>query len=262
MNANNIADVSDALSKLSITGDKESIKSLNIRGKVKSSIPRGPKYEQLQQALAAIDKTPTSATSAPSCSSAQHCSTAGTSLLMTRISEMSAYFPGLDVSSFLTEPYLFMQPTIAKPPGTSTASTSARAFGMIILVKGFPKNCRWFRCRHFNSILADGLVRANGKLRAGDELLEISGERLFDMNHVEVVAISKELPQDARKQINPTWYRANDIKSYAGLIQQKWYVVTGSYDQGQLLSGCGTTPVFCIAIGIISQNGMTWLAVF
>lgn len=100
---------------------------------------RGPKYEQLQQAIAANDKIPTSATSTPSRSSAQHCSTAGTSLLMTSSSEMSAYFPGLDVSSFLPESDAFMHSTFVKPAETSTASTSATAFGVDNISEELPK---------------------------------------------------------------------------------------------------------------------------
>lgn len=58
---------------------------------------------------------------------------------------------------------------------------------------------REVRPHHYiRSILADGPVGINGKLRAGDELLEVNGERLFGMNHLEVVAILKELPIDVR----------------------------------------------------------------
>lgn len=58
---------------------------------------------------------------------------------------------------------------------------------------------REVRPHHYiRSILADGPVGVNGKLRAGDELLEVNGERLFGMNHLEVVAILKELPIDVR----------------------------------------------------------------
>uniref|UniRef100_A0A1A9X3T8 Patj homolog n=1 Tax=Glossina brevipalpis TaxID=37001 RepID=A0A1A9X3T8_9MUSC len=240
---------------------------------------RGPKYEQLQQAIAANDKIPTSAPSTPSRNSTQHCSTMGTSHLMTSSSEMSAYFPGLDVSSFLTESDSFMQQAASKPAETVTASTSMSTFGIdniseevpkilspervteceqqepsiqaknnillarhkyytdpeltpeveqeiirkwkkvmgsdvdiiVAQIKKFPigglgislegtvdvEGGREVRPHHYiRSILADGPVGVNGKLRAGDELLEVNGERLFGMNHLEVVAILKELPQD------------------------------------------------------------------
>lgn len=58
---------------------------------------------------------------------------------------------------------------------------------------------REVRPHHYiRSILADGPVGVNGVLRSGDELLEVNGERLLGMNHIEVVAILKELPQDVR----------------------------------------------------------------
>ncbi|XP_037951485.1 patj homolog [Teleopsis dalmanni] len=58
---------------------------------------------------------------------------------------------------------------------------------------------REVRPHHYiRSILADGPVGVNGVLRSGDELLEVNGERLLGMNHLEVVAILKELPLDVR----------------------------------------------------------------
>ena len=49
-----------------------------------------------------------------------------------------------------------------------------------------PLNCR--------SILPEGPVGKNGRLEAGDELLEVNGNKLLGLNHVEVVVILKELP--------------------------------------------------------------------
>ncbi|XP_055841787.1 patj homolog [Episyrphus balteatus] len=58
---------------------------------------------------------------------------------------------------------------------------------------------REVRPHHYiRSILSDGPVGINGVLKSGDELLEVNGERLLGMNHLEVVAILKELPQDVR----------------------------------------------------------------
>ncbi|XP_055911101.1 patj homolog isoform X2 [Eupeodes corollae] len=58
---------------------------------------------------------------------------------------------------------------------------------------------REVRPHHYiRSILNDGPVGINGVLKSGDELLEVNGERLLGMNHLEVVAILKELPQDVR----------------------------------------------------------------
>ncbi|XP_026845742.1 patj homolog isoform X1 [Drosophila miranda] len=58
---------------------------------------------------------------------------------------------------------------------------------------------REVRPHHYiRSILPDGPVGVNAVLRSGDELLEVNGERLLGMNHLEVVAILKELPLDVR----------------------------------------------------------------
>ncbi|XP_031619858.1 patj homolog [Contarinia nasturtii] len=58
---------------------------------------------------------------------------------------------------------------------------------------------REVRPHHYiRSILPEGPVGQNGLLRSGDELLEVNGQRLLGMNHLEVVAILKELPQDVR----------------------------------------------------------------
>lgn len=51
---------------------------------------------------------------------------------------------------------------------------------------------------YIRSILPEGPVGKNGKLRSGDELLEVNGERLLGMNHHEVVSILKELPIHVR----------------------------------------------------------------
>lgn len=58
---------------------------------------------------------------------------------------------------------------------------------------------REVRPHHYiRSILPEGPVGQNALLRSGDELLEVNGQRLLGMNHLEVVSILKELPQDVR----------------------------------------------------------------
>lgn len=58
---------------------------------------------------------------------------------------------------------------------------------------------REVRPHHYiRSILPEGPVGLNGLLRSGDELLEVNGQRLLGMNHLEVVSILKELQQDVR----------------------------------------------------------------
>ncbi|XP_071131122.1 multiple PDZ domain protein-like isoform X15 [Mytilus edulis] len=51
---------------------------------------------------------------------------------------------------------------------------------------------------YIRSILHDGPVGINGRLKSGDELLEVNGKRLLGLNHKEVVGILKELPQHVR----------------------------------------------------------------
>ncbi|XP_039276645.1 LOW QUALITY PROTEIN: patj homolog [Nilaparvata lugens] len=51
---------------------------------------------------------------------------------------------------------------------------------------------------YIRSILAEGPVGQNNKLRSGDELLEVNGHRLLGMNHIEVVTILKDLPMHVR----------------------------------------------------------------
>lgn len=51
---------------------------------------------------------------------------------------------------------------------------------------------------YIRSILPEGPVGQNGLLRSGDELLEVNNQRLLGMNHMQVVSILKELPQDVR----------------------------------------------------------------
>lgn len=58
---------------------------------------------------------------------------------------------------------------------------------------------REVRPHHYiRSILPEGPVGSNGLLRSGDELLEVNNQRLLGMNHMQVVSILKELPQDVR----------------------------------------------------------------
>ncbi|KAI1306510.1 Multiple PDZ domain protein [Halotydeus destructor] len=47
---------------------------------------------------------------------------------------------------------------------------------------------------YIRAILPDGPVGLNGKVKSGDEILEVNGRELITMNHVEVVALLKDLP--------------------------------------------------------------------
>nr|CAD7597948.1 unnamed protein product [Timema genevievae] len=51
---------------------------------------------------------------------------------------------------------------------------------------------------YIRSILPEGPVGKNDRLQSGDELLEVNGIRLLGMNHIEVVTILKDLPMNVR----------------------------------------------------------------
>lgn len=51
---------------------------------------------------------------------------------------------------------------------------------------------------YIRSILPEGPVGQTGKLSSGDELLEVNGQRLVGIKHVDVVKILKELPSTVR----------------------------------------------------------------
>ncbi|XP_018334137.1 patj homolog [Agrilus planipennis] len=53
--------------------------------------------------------------------------------------------------------------------------------------------------RHFiRSILPEGPVGQSGKLRPGDEILEVNGQKLIGVNHVEAVKVLRNLPSAVR----------------------------------------------------------------
>lgn len=49
---------------------------------------------------------------------------------------------------------------------------------------------------YIRAILPDGPVGAEGTLQPGDEILQVNGKELIDMNHIEVVGLLKDLPID------------------------------------------------------------------
>ncbi|CAH0551669.1 unnamed protein product [Brassicogethes aeneus] len=51
---------------------------------------------------------------------------------------------------------------------------------------------------YIRSILPEGPVGQNGKLTPGDELLEVNGQKLLGIKHVDVVKILRELPNTVR----------------------------------------------------------------
>uniref|UniRef100_T1INI3 Uncharacterized protein n=1 Tax=Strigamia maritima TaxID=126957 RepID=T1INI3_STRMM len=66
---------------------------------------------------------------------------------------------------------------------------------------------------YIRSILPDGPVGTNGKLRSGDELLEVNDFKLLGLNHIDVVAILKDLPTNVRLVCSRPVHLALDISS-------------------------------------------------
>ncbi|XP_061401290.1 patj homolog [Musca vetustissima] len=228
---------------------------------------RGPKYEQLQQAIAANDKLPSSVPSTPSRASAARDTLSASSVNVFATEPEAFNIPNSNVhnicnnqptnmTTFGTDRKSVLVPKVLEDMTKKLISTDIHSFQeplhaknsvlitrqkytdpelspeveqeiirkwkkivgndvdvVVAQIKKFPvgglgislegtvdvEGGREVRPHHYiRSILADGPVGLNGKLRAGDELLEVNGERLFGMNHLEVVAILKELPIDVR----------------------------------------------------------------
>jgi len=51
---------------------------------------------------------------------------------------------------------------------------------------------------YIRSVLPNGPVGQNGRLKSGDELLEVNGRKLLGLYHTDVVAILKDLPMNVR----------------------------------------------------------------
>lgn len=81
---------------------------------------------------------------------------------------------------------------------------------------------------YIRSILAEGPVGKNGKLKSGDELLEVNGERLLGMNHHEVVSILKELPIHVRMVCGRSANAPAPSSSYKGSLFSERGALGGS----------------------------------
>ncbi|XP_008545355.1 patj homolog isoform X1 [Microplitis demolitor] len=190
---------------------------------------RGPKYEQLQQAIAASEiKLPQiyspSITSLPSFSF----STDGDTLtevetevnILNKINN-SRHHSIKDQLLTVDDKELFAEPfsSDSSDPTSQKEDTIkakwnrivgsdveiivaqitkfAEGSGLGISLEGTVdvENGEEVRPHHYiRSILPEGPVGGSGILRPGDELLEVNGHHLFGTNHTEVVSILKELP--------------------------------------------------------------------
>ncbi|KAJ8674602.1 hypothetical protein QAD02_005864, partial [Eretmocerus hayati] len=196
---------------------------------------RGPKYEQLQQAIAAselrppqpgspsIASLPTFPISADGDTTVEiepegESHTTVDSAVLQEI-DRDALLGNLDeltnVDALLSDPSTELTPKIELAirakwhkivgPENEIVVAQLKKFaegsGLGISLEGTVdvENGQEVRPHHYiRSILPEGPVGQNGILRSGDELLEVNGYRLLGINHMEVVSVLKELPIHVR----------------------------------------------------------------
>ncbi|KAG5896680.1 hypothetical protein JTB14_002527 [Gonioctena quinquepunctata] len=163
----------------------------------------GPKYDQLQQAIAASEIKPAS----PPNILRYH--TEERSLIDRGKSNDSVDSQDEQLFSFKTDDLFatvdeeMLEKKWKKVVGPDTEIIIARLNkfgekgGLGISLEGTVdvEDGREVRPHHYiRSILPEGPVGKNNKLKSGDELLEVNGHKLLGMNHHEVVSILKDLP--------------------------------------------------------------------
>ncbi|XP_063985120.1 patj homolog [Diachasmimorpha longicaudata] len=194
---------------------------------------RGPKYEQLQQAIAASElRAPQP--SSPSLTSLPSFPISADGDTMTEIEPENESHTTMDsvilqeggkfdgepedmslVEALLSDPSCELTPQIQAAikvkwqrivgPDVEIVVAQLKKFaessGLGISLEGTVdvENGQEVRPHHYiRSILPEGPVGQNGILRSGDELLEVNGYRLLGINHMEVVTVLKELPIHVR----------------------------------------------------------------
>nr|XP_012235095.1 PREDICTED: uncharacterized protein LOC105679582 isoform X2 [Linepithema humile] len=195
---------------------------------------RGPKFEQLQQAIAASELRPQpsspSITSLPSFPMSadgettteiepegESHTTVDSAILQEgeRLRSSDELDEATNVEALLSDPSSELTPQIRAAikakwqkivgPDTEIVVAQLKKFaegsGLGISLEGTVdvENGQEVRPHHYiRSILPEGPVGQNGTLRSGDELLEVNGYRLLGINHMEVVSVLKELPIHVR----------------------------------------------------------------
>ncbi|XP_011338952.1 uncharacterized protein LOC105280265 isoform X3 [Ooceraea biroi] len=196
---------------------------------------RGPKFEQLQQAIAASELRPPqpsspSITSLPSFPMSadgettteiepegESHTTVDSAVLQEgeRLRSSDEQDEATNVEALLSDPSSELTPQIRAAikakwqkivgPDTEIVVAQLKKFaegsGLGISLEGTVdvENGQEVRPHHYiRSILPEGPVGQNGTLRSGDELLEVNGYRLLGINHMEVVSVLKELPIHVR----------------------------------------------------------------
>lgn len=176
---------------------------------------RGPKFEQLQQAIAANEMKPPNSFSPSSQLSGRYPLAEDEDFLMeSRIdsdfveaeNKTLELFNNLSINeNQKSEETLRSEWSKIMGPDTEIVIAQLEKFGesggLGISLEGTVdvEDGKEVRPHHYiRSILAEGPVGKNGTLKSGDELLEVNGHKLLGMNHLEVVSILKELPKQVR----------------------------------------------------------------
>ncbi|CAH1153618.1 unnamed protein product [Phaedon cochleariae] len=166
----------------------------------------GPKYEQLQQAIAASEIKPASPPDVP-----RYLKEEG-SLNLNGETNRESHAHNDIFNSLIKkiEPVIPVNEELLRTkwekvmgPDTEIIIAQLTKFGekggLGISLEGTVdvEDGQEVRPHHYiRSILPEGPVGKNGTLKSGDELLEVNGHQLLGMNHHEVVSILKELPMD------------------------------------------------------------------
>ncbi|XP_022901339.1 patj homolog isoform X2 [Onthophagus taurus] len=159
----------------------------------------GPKYEQLQKAIAANEMKPSTPTSPPQTTRYQK-STDDEEFEPVEAQNEHLRFCDAEFTPAIEETIKTKWQQLMGPD-TEIVVANLTKFGerggLGISLEGTVdvEDGQEVRPHHYiRSILPEGPVGKNGKLKSGDELLEVNGHRLLGMNHHEVVSILKELP--------------------------------------------------------------------
>ncbi|XP_045481245.1 patj homolog [Harmonia axyridis] len=166
----------------------------------------GPKYEQLQQAIAASEIKPSMSPSPPEVprfpSSEDYFGrSSGLGSMESKFSSFPRSLDNIDNSPKLTEKEIIAKWQKIVGHETKIIVAYLKKFGersgLGISLEGTVdvEDGKEVRPHHYiRSILPEGPVGKSGSLKSGDELLEVNGHKLLGMNHHEVVSILKDLP--------------------------------------------------------------------
>ncbi|GAB6026518.1 hypothetical protein CHUAL_012941 [Chamberlinius hualienensis] len=174
---------------------------------------RGPKYEQLQQAIAASnDLVPTTSASDSILPVSHSFSGAATYLADVTDAITDGVVSLEELEAQIDDNYdaPFLDPAVERAIQLKWSKIMGSDFTIIVAqlskfqggelgisLEGTVdiEDGQEVRPHHYiRSILPNGPVGLNGQLRSGDELLEVNGRKLYGLNHKDVVRILKELP--------------------------------------------------------------------